>query len=339
MTCNVESSELEWTNDISLNVDMLTDSKVHKHEEGNNVSNMDKIKFTTLFHLRHGDKKALIDWCMQMGLITSAYFCAKCDKSMKLTEKKGSSDGYEWRCRVYDGANIHVSSRSVRTGSWFFKSKMNMCDILMIAHCWVYRIPREWVILETGISQHSVCDWYNSCRDVCSSICAITMIGGANKTVEIEETLFDKKKYKGEYVDGIFVLGGVEKGSTKCFFKVIENRNSASLFNIIKSSILPGTKVISHCWKAYNSLEDENFIDSIKNNEYSFKKTDTGSSSTFGGLWRALKHFIPPHIEDFDAYLAEYAWRKGNCSSNDKMKTFIEALKIVFPLHTRDICE
>ncbi|GFX97427.1 uncharacterized protein TNCV_1077981 [Trichonephila clavipes] len=49
---------------------------------------------------------------MKEGLILSRYECPKCKKDMRLVERKGTIDGFEWRCRVQSQENPHFVCRS-----------------------------------------------------------------------------------------------------------------------------------------------------------------------------------------------------------------------------------
>ncbi|GFT98998.1 hypothetical protein TNCV_3793801 [Trichonephila clavipes] len=40
--------------------------------------------------------------------------CPKCKKDMRLVERKGTIEGFEWCCRVQSKENPHFVSRSVR---------------------------------------------------------------------------------------------------------------------------------------------------------------------------------------------------------------------------------
>ncbi|GFU11800.1 hypothetical protein TNCV_2403031 [Trichonephila clavipes] len=57
---------------------------------------------TTGFFVLLGEQgnKAVLSWVMKEGLISSRYECPKCKKGMRLVERKGKIDGFEWRCRV-----------------------------------------------------------------------------------------------------------------------------------------------------------------------------------------------------------------------------------------------
>ncbi|KAI9562466.1 hypothetical protein GHT06_009899 [Daphnia sinensis] len=101
-------------------------------------------------------------------------------------------------------------------------------------------------------------------------------IGGINVTVEIDESKFGKvlnygifffrallmlqnnfigKYNRGKKVDGVWVFGGVERGSGQCFLVLVPDRSADTLLDIIKEWILPGSIIISDCWKAYNKIE------------------------------------------------------------------------------------
>ncbi|GFU59700.1 uncharacterized protein TNCV_3186651 [Trichonephila clavipes] len=47
---------------------------------------------------------------MKEGLIPSRYECPKCKKDMRMVERKGTIDGFEWRCRVQSKENPHFVS-------------------------------------------------------------------------------------------------------------------------------------------------------------------------------------------------------------------------------------
>ncbi|GFU95571.1 uncharacterized protein TNCV_3543161 [Trichonephila clavipes] len=89
---------------------------------------------TTGFFLLLGQQgnKAVLDWVMKEGLVPSRYECPKCKKDMRLVERKGTIDGFEWRCRVQSKENPHFVCRSVRKGTWFSDSRLSICVILRL---------------------------------------------------------------------------------------------------------------------------------------------------------------------------------------------------------------
>ncbi|GFT74790.1 uncharacterized protein TNCV_2516841 [Trichonephila clavipes] len=102
---------------------------------------------TTGFFILLGEQgnKAVLDWVMKEGLIPSRYECPKCKKGMRLVERKGTIDGFEWRCRVQSKENPYFVCRSVRKGGmWFSHSRLSICVILRLTRkLESWRIERE----------------------------------------------------------------------------------------------------------------------------------------------------------------------------------------------------
>ncbi|GFX21441.1 uncharacterized protein TNCV_1398551 [Trichonephila clavipes] len=106
---------------------------------------------TTGFFLLLGQQgnKAVLDWVMKEGLIPSRYECPKCKKDMRLVERKGTIDGFEWRCRVQSKENPHFVCRS-------FDSARGSCQ----ASCLSF-VPRcvffsDWITMDMSASRTDV---------------------------------------------------------------------------------------------------------------------------------------------------------------------------------------
>ncbi|GFT37411.1 hypothetical protein TNCV_4492281 [Trichonephila clavipes] len=82
---------------------------------------------------------------------------------MVLRERKGTIDGYEWRCRTKGGENPHHS--------------MN-----------------EFAVKDVRLNKNTVVDWYMFCREVCvvEGLKESEPLGGEGKIVEIDESMFGK---------------------------------------------------------------------------------------------------------------------------------------------------
>ncbi|GFY00048.1 retrovirus-related Pol polyprotein from transposon TNT 1-94 [Trichonephila clavipes] len=114
-------------------------------------------------------KKAVLEWCLKEGLIASSYVCPKSGKPMELRERTGKSvnDGFEWMCRNQSSVKEenHYVSRSVRKGSWFQLSNMDMCTVLLVMRKWFGRCPQKYAVADLGVGSHTAVDWYNFCRN------------------------------------------------------------------------------------------------------------------------------------------------------------------------------
>ena len=100
-------------------------------------------------------------------------------------------------------------------------------------------------------------DRYNFCRDVCGQYFfdhPVT-IGGLGRVVEINELKFGRRKYNhGTVVDGYWVFGGVERGTSRAFMVEVVERSKHTLLPIIQQYILPGTTIISDEWRVYHDI-------------------------------------------------------------------------------------
>lgn len=183
------------------------------------------------------NRRFLIDWLQTKGLLGNFNgLCDHCSEgSLHLVEYKSySKDGVVWRC-----TNRKCNKKvSVREGSWFSWSHLLLEQIVKLTYYWVYDLPNDFISRELRIgSDHTVVDWKNFSREVCLSILKLDneKIGGPGRTVEIDESKFGKRKYhRGKRVDGVWVFGGIERETKKCFFEVVEDRSANTLIPIIK---------------------------------------------------------------------------------------------------------
>jgi hypothetical protein len=77
-------------------------------------------------------------------------------------------------------------------------------------------------------------------------------IGGPNKTVEIDESMFGLQKYNTVHpVKGQWVFGSVECESGRTFRVPVPDRTIDTLMTILNAWVKPGTTIIIDCWAAY----------------------------------------------------------------------------------------
>ncbi|CAG8455356.1 1539_t:CDS:2 [Scutellospora calospora] len=122
-----------------------------------------------------------------------------------------------------------------------------------------------------------------------------------------------KRKYhRGHRVDGVWVIGGVERTEEKgCFVEVVADRTADTLL------------------EGYNRLEGLSMTHNVVNHSVNFVDPVTGvHTNTIEGLWNGLKLRIPARDRTKDEvtnHLHEFVWRKKN--KNNIWGGFINALK------------
>ena len=118
------------------------------------------------------------------------------------------------------------------------------------------------------------------------------------KIVEIDESVFFKRKYnRGRINSQKWFVGGIERGTNKCFITEVPNRNAETIVRVLLRYVKPGTKIMTDCWPAYKrafrnlemDLEHErvnhslNFVDPENPNIH---------TQNIESLWSRSKNFL-----------------------------------------------
>ena len=139
--------------------------------------------------------------------------------------------------------------------------------------------------------------WYQMLQeDISDEDC---MVGGRDENgdriiVEIDESKFGKRKYnRGSRVEGVWVVGGVERTSKrKCFLITVPNRNAETLKDIICRYVKRGSIVYTDCWRAYNGIVDwdRDYVNGTVNHSVGFVDGDV-CTNTIEGI-KLLNHYL-----------------------------------------------
>lgn len=296
---------------------------------------MERINCRFLVKLCKSSVENVIIFCVANGLISDGFQCPKCGKSMKLFPHNDSYDKYEWVCRV-DSPPSHRTKRSIRSGSWFADSRMPISDILLLTHLFVMEMSHQTIMYELDLTKQAVSDWYAYFREVCLIECfnMHEPIGGVEKSVEITTSELKQREFhRGKHISGRWVYAGMERGTNKYFFKVVEKKDRATLLEVIKNFVLPGSTVFSDSWD--DCLEDESFKRLSADNSLCLENSLQGVRSNFiVSSWSVIKRSLTDKCarDHFDSYIGEYFWRKNHSDTKDLTRAFLQAVKTVYPL-------
>jgi transposase-like protein len=211
-----------------------------------------------------------------VGLLDNEILC-ECGRIMLERKKSDRKYGRYFVCS--GGKNVCLKNRSILHGSFFKNSKLSITQGFKAIAGYAMELTNNQLGFLIGIkSGNTMIDWNNHFRVICRTDILSddrTMIGGDNCTVEIDETYIFKRKYNvgrlsQNQQSGTWVFGGLCRETGDVFVCPVKTRNRDTLFTIIREKIAPGTRIISDCWRAYNTLNEEGFIHSQINHRYNF---------------------------------------------------------------------
>jgi transposase-like protein len=159
--------------------------------------------------------------------------------------------------------------------------------------------------------------------------------GGEGIIVEIDEWKFGKRKnHRGHHVEGVWVVGGVERTpDRKVFITAVQDRTSKTQLDIIRVHVKPGSIIYTDMWKGYARLAEEGTFEHMTvNHSKFFKDPNSGvHTNTIEGTWNGGKQSIKPRnrvADGMEEHLWEFIWRRKN--SNNLWEAFMDALKDIY---------
>ncbi|XP_023239048.1 uncharacterized protein LOC111637718 [Centruroides sculpturatus] len=231
-------------------------------------------------------------------------------------------------------------SKSIWAGTFFSHSNLSLVTLWrFIFSLLVWKPPRQATLHRfLGLSKRTIVDWYSFYREVCvHDVSSQTeKLGGEGRVVEVDEAKIGRRKYhKGRISEGQWIFGGIERESRKRFLVPVETRDSQTLLSVLKEWVLPGTTVISDCWKAYDCLQTEGFHHLTVNHKYNFVDPQMGShTNTIERMWREVRANVPRYgvrKEHMVGYLAEYLFKAKYPDMGSRLHHFQVAAANLYP--------
>ena len=283
-----------------------------------------------------GDHSRTLTFLREKGLLKRGKFCNDCGiwaTHLKDTSRK--NDKFCWRC-------CRCRKKwSIREGSFFESSKLPLNVLLSVIYFFILDVPQKTILtlLQGTISEKSLIDWANFCRDIFSrNLLRFPVLLGQNgDIVEIDEAKFGtKRKYnRGRFRgEGQWIFGAIGRDSKKVLIFTVENRQRDTIQPIIQRHIIPGATIYSDCYVVYDNLAAIGYHhQSVNHTETFVNPVDGTHTNSIEGFWaHAKNHFKRMYgtkSEMFASHLDEIMYRWNN-KHRDLFAAFIEDISIEY---------
>jgi len=210
---------------------------------------------------------------------------------------------------------------------------------VLLIYGFATKMSFDQAIRETSLegeqtSSETVTDWYSYCREICMDTLDCKYdegeIGGEGHIVEIDECKIGRRKYnKGRMIDGHWILGMIDReGGFRLEICPNNKRDRATLEELIKKHVAPGTTIMTDCWRGYAGLNQQGFEHFTVNHKYHFVNPETGANTQMiESNWRPLRKRLSRGVKDeqLAMHMCEFLWRKDMV--DQKMDPFIGMLQ------------
>lgn len=281
----------------------------------------DNITLFNLLPAIHNDNLTVLQWLARRRLVSNNVDCSVCREPCTLNRYAQGLDGWRWRC------NRDNFCQSVRHNTFFQRSHLQLNHLVFLLYMWCYDYPQTQMIRETGVAEPTIIDWCNFIREICEEYLEANpqQLGGFDHNgepiiVEIDESKYFHRKYhRGQWREGHWVFGAIERHSGRCCLIEVPNRRGDTLLPIIQQWILPGSRIISDGWAAYaniNQIGGGIYVHDVIVHERNFVDPNDPSVHTqmIENTWmRAKKKLRRQHGTSaalFESYIAEFLWRQ-----------------------------
>ena len=269
------------------------------------------------------DKESLIQHLRKYKLLPSEFKCEKCLISMTLRENSKTSDGYVFKC------NTCKSTKSIRTGSFFTRTKLSFENVYGVLYLWSVGIQGH-IIKEMmpSMRPNTMYDFMNFARDICCEVVDKNPVVFTNENeiqieIQIDESIFGKRQkyHRGKTFGKQWVFGISQSSLHKCSLHIVEDRTQETLCGIIKRHV-PTTgkvKIISDGWASYATLNEMGYEHSAVVHKEEFVNSKGDHTNSIESVWSQMKLWIKNmhgvKREHLGNYLKEFQYRYNLCGS------------------------
>jgi hypothetical protein len=261
------------------------------------------------------DEDAALDYLLEKEVFYYPRLCDQCASPTTLRRDRQILRCTKHSCR---------KESSIRRGTFFARTKLSLSKTLLIGYSWLLKVPQVSMVSMLGSSASTVAAFCGHYRQLVADDLDMEdfVIGGEGIIVEVDECKLGKRKHnRGHPVEGVWVLGGVERTSERRVFAVpVPNRSSDTLLNILVNHVRPGSIVMTDLWRGYTNLVAQLGVEhQTVNHSTDFVNPEDGTcTNTIEGTWNGMKLCIAIRKRTEDLVgdcLLEFIWRRKNATA------------------------
>ena len=151
--------------------------------------------------LGDGDKElGCIRFLQQRGILHQERSCVKCGTQMRISTDRGS---FIWRCKM----KKCKATKGIRTNTWLNSgnqgSTLPLLSIIKFIYWWSVEVHSiNFCQHELGMGKQTTVNYCSYMRELCSEVIRTRrlIIGRPMCTVEVDESLFTKRKNNAERI-------------------------------------------------------------------------------------------------------------------------------------------
>lgn len=269
------------------------------------------------------DEKACRDFLVSKGILAMTKTCV-CGDILQYNKARNGFRCSSRHCR---------KSYSIYAGTFFHRSRLPVHQVLELSYYWLSKSSVFTTIAQTGRGSETVCAHFKYFRELVADSLdeAHYCIGGPGVIVELDESKFGKRKYHiGHHVEGVWVLGGVERTvERRLFLTAVPDRSLTTLEDIISRHVYPGSVIHTDLWRGYSQLAmNYDYTHQTVNHSRHFVDPATSThTNTIEGTWAGVKLSVPKRNRTkarINEHLFEFIWRRVN--EADLWNAFLHAL-------------
>ena len=288
---------------------------------------------TREFHAATDSEVNTAAWCKRFGLLATHKTCPVCAQPMVWSLRADRGTAFRWRCCRPCTATV-----TIRVDTFFDKSNLRIRTILDLIRCWAYEeLSFKKAQREFAISEHTFVNWRNFMRDICAEYFMQNpmMIGGPGVVVQIDESMFVRRKHNvGRPVGVQWVFGGIDCNTKEGFLVSVPRRDAATLIPILTRYVRRGTTVVSDLWRAYNMVGANGYNHLTVNHSLHFVDPVTGAhTNEVENMWMLAKRRNKKECGTarslIDTYLVEFMWRLK--FGQDPFESILRNIRAVYP--------